>query len=105
MKRKNMNPREYSFSHTRDRLRERYGMELDETGYDRLTNQVRESIVALTMNSPRARLINTENEQMTFIVEFQGREVAAVWDCRRALVTTVLPESVVAANLPVTGQN
>ncbi len=74
-------------------------MELDEAGYERLLNQVRESIVAVAMNSPRASLINTENEQMTFIVEFEGREIAAVWDCRRALVTTVLPESVVAGYL------
>ena len=102
MKRKNQNPRDYSFAHTRDRLRERYDMEIDEAGYDRLMNQVRDSVVAVALNSTRAaRLINTENEQMTFIVEFQGRDVAAVWDCRRALVTTVLPATVVADNLHI----
>lgn len=98
MKRKSQNPREYSFGHTRDRLAERYNLHIDEADYEDLLAEIQERVVAAAMKRPSG-LANVENQQMTFILPFKGREIAAVWDCNRALVTTVLPEKVVASYL------
>jgi len=96
MKRKDMNPLEYSFQHTRERALERYGFDLTRADYDKLTNLVREDLVGRCFPdySPRLKKVNQEGSQSTFIVpSFKGKTLVAVFDAGRALVTTLLPPS------------
>ena len=95
MKRKDMNPLEYSFQHTRERALERYGLDLDRTGYDKLANLIREDLVGRCFpeHTPRFQKVNQEGSQYTFIVPFKGKTLVAVFDAGRALLTTLLPPS------------
>jgi hypothetical protein len=98
MKRKNQNPRDYSYGHTKQRMRERYDLPLSPVEYDRLCNVLR---ITVAKESPAHILINTEGEQLTFLTKYRGHQIAAVWDKQRDLVTTVLPATVVADHLHI----
>ena len=91
MKRKNQNPRDYSYGHTKQRMKERYDLPMSPIEYDRMCNVLRKA------DDP----INTEGEQLTFIRQYRGKNVAVVFDRDRDLVTTVLPATVAADHLHI----
>ena len=93
MKRKNQNPREYSFRHCQERALERYGIVLREKDYDEITDLLKEEIVGslFPVFTPTLKKVNQEGAQITMIVPFQGCEIVAVYDMDSALLKTLLP--------------
>ena len=112
MKRRNKNPLKYSLQHTQERARERYGFELSVDSYRNLCNNIRESFTGGIWveagrgmkircdGAPNYKMVNREGEQYTLVVPFEGHTLIAVFDVRRALVTTLLPPSDFADYLP-----
>lgn len=93
MKRKNMNPFQYSYAHVKERAEERYGFDLSETDYRELVEAVRKDMVrrCFPKGIPKLQLINQEGTQFTLVVPLGERKVIAVFDTDRSLVTTLLP--------------
>ena len=84
---KTIKDREYSFNHTRARLKERYGIELDMEGYDHICHRVK--------NHKDVKLIMKENKQdkLQYIYDldyhFRGK-IRVVWSDERQCITTAL---------------
>jgi hypothetical protein len=84
---KTIKDRTYSFHHTRDRLKERYGIDLDMEGYDFICHKVQ--------NTKDRSLIATEHHkddtQYIYDLAFHFRgDIRVVWSEKRQCITTVL---------------
>ncbi len=88
MKRKNLNQKEYGYEHTKQRLKERYELEITQSEYDLLC----ESIQHIKDRVP-AHDVNNEKDGLQFVltIMFKKRPVTVVWEERRNCITTVLP--------------
>ena len=88
MKRKNLNQKEYGYTHTKQRLKERYGLEITRSEYDTLCEKVRkkEYILSNSINKQKKGL------QFVFDTMFKGQIIKIVWENHRDCITTILPE-------------
>jgi hypothetical protein len=86
MKRKNLNQKEYGYTHTKQRLGERYNLDITLSEYDLLCDVIR-SIKDMEIT------INEEKDGLQFVVTimFKKQPVTVVWEDRRDCITTVLP--------------
>lgn len=84
---KTIKDRDYSFNHTKKRLKERYNIEITMTDYDYLCNKVQ------TKNDIILIMTETEGDdtQNTYDLQFEYRGIVrVVWSENRQCVTTVL---------------
>lgn len=76
--------RAYSFEHTKQRAKERYGLDLDQKTYDKWCALAK-----------KAKAINTEKDgkviQTTHIILWNNLKVICVYENIRDCITTVLP--------------
>lgn len=85
---KTLKDREYSFNHTRKRLKERYDIDLDMEEYDRICDKVQ--------NHKDVILIMAENKQgeLQFIYDYyydyNKGKIRVVWSDERQCITTAL---------------
>ena len=87
MKRKNMNQKEYGFTHTKQRLKERYNLNISHEEYDYLCNKVRKGKYSNVVG------VNTQKtgEQKIVGMLFKERLLILVWEEHRDCITTALP--------------
>ena len=87
MKRKNMDQKEYGYTHTRDRLIERYGLKITREEYNDLCEQVRDQRDVMITGK------NLQKKGIQFVLKtkFKGETIVVVWENNRDCITTVLP--------------
>ena len=78
-------PFEKEFEHVKARARERYGLVIDRSHYDKMANHIRMGWFDV---------IEEEQGQTILRVRVGKGEVAAVWDTTYGCVTTLLPRTV-----------
>jgi hypothetical protein len=83
---KTVKDRDYSFNHTKQRLLERYGIDLDLEEYDWICSKVK--------SHEDVNLIMAENRQqeLQFIYDYlhNGKKIRIVWSNERDCITTAL---------------
>ena len=85
---KTVKDRQYSFEHTRKRLKERYDININMEQYDQICQKV--------IDQKDVELIMIENQlndvQYTYDLHFLHRDdIRVVWSDARRCITTVLP--------------
>jgi len=87
MKRKNLDPKEYAYQHSQERLSERYGLSLNKKCYDKLAEYVKDGTAVLIKEEPSH---NQEIYSVDKGTSF-GLKVTFVWDTENKWVKTFLP--------------
>lgn len=74
---------EYSVAHTRERLRERYGIEATDEDYR-----------TMCVMAKIGRIVSEEPDMNQLVVEivFHGQRVQVVWDTANERIRTALPQ-------------
>lgn len=80
---KTVKDKEYSFLHTKSRLKERYGLELYRDEYDTICKNVKIVNGVFEMNG--------EKKQKVVKILFKGRKVTFVYGIGCDYITTALP--------------
>ncbi len=84
MKRKNLNQKEYGYTHTKQRLKERYELDITRVEYDTLCEKIRERKNGI--------LDRHKGFQLTLDTLFKGHTIKIVWENHRDCITTILPK-------------
>jgi predicted metalloenzyme YecM len=86
---KTVKDREYSFNHTKKRLKERYDIDITMEDYDHICFKVK--------NHKDVKLIMAENKQQelqfTYDYLHNGEKIRVVWSDERDCITTALQRS------------
>jgi hypothetical protein len=73
------------FYHTKNRLKERYGLDIDEEVYQNLCRDLMRLKVEIYSSRPAG------GGRSELCIEFQGQRVRIIWDKRTRNIVTVLP--------------
>ena len=76
--------------HTKTRMLQRYGIELNRRSYQEIANPIRDRGV----NGPKnSRFVDRQSNRITrWFVRYKGRWFPVVYDSKRKTVVTILPE-------------
>jgi len=79
---KTIKDKEYSFNHTKDRLRERFDLLLTRNEYEMLCN----------ICNSKTLVIKESKDQEIHTIFFKGRYIKFTFSTKKSCITTVLPE-------------
>ena len=79
---------EYSFEHTRERIKERYGVDINREDYNELCVRanLKENVVFMSEKKQK------NGVQQVLIMPFKDVQLKVVWSTSRQCITTVLPK-------------
>ena len=82
-----MDPKEYGYQHTKQRLSGRYGLDISRVEYHKLCSKVRDrkNIISISTNQEKKGL------QLVIETLFKDHIITVVWENHRDCITTVLP--------------
>lgn len=83
---------EYSFNHVKERLKERYDLNIEKHDYDTMNNGVRES-----RNPKKAFSVDNNGDQEVYLYIFDvypPKKILVVWSNSKDRITTVLPNKI-----------
>ena len=96
MKRKNLNQKEYGYTHTKQRLKERYELEITRSEYDTLCEKIRERKNGILdrhseyISHMKRMHPQKKGFQLILDTPFKNQIIKIVWEDHRDCITTVL---------------
>jgi len=89
---KTIKDKEYSFNHTKDRLRERFDLLLTRNEYELLCNICSSKDLLGDMCNSKTLVIKENSDQEIHTIFFKGRYIKFTFSTKKSCITTVLPE-------------
>ena len=77
--------KEYSFNHFKDRLKERFILDITKEEYNKLCFDVKEKFKTISIEEQK------KDTQIIYIGEWKNIQLKVVWSENRQCLTTVLP--------------